>query len=230
MKHDSEEFSQVDESAFFGRVAASMSHELSNVISTIHQVCGLLEDLVAASESGQPVSIERLKGIHGRLSRQTSRGIEIIQNLNRFAHSVDERSVQFEVNSVIENLISVARRFADLKDVHLQVSYSPDQILVFNDPFRLQQLVFLALDRALEVANRDDVMRITVQREASGPVVKIVAPRPAALREKTSQPDFLQALAEKLRSTISFRQEGSSESILLKISGAQPLGSSDSPN
>jgi C4-dicarboxylate-specific signal transduction histidine kinase len=222
LEHDSRHVSQVDELTFFGRVAASVSHELSNIVSTIHQVSGLLEDLIASAERGQPTSTERLKMIHGRLSRQTARGIEVIQNLNRFAHNVDERPVLFDVNSVIGNLIAVMRRFADLKDVDLEVSYSSEEIHVFNDPFCLQQVVFLAVDQALGAAGRGDVLRIVVQREVSGPAVKIVAPRPSGLGDKDSPPEPLQVLAERLRSKIIVRPEGDSECILLEISGAQP--------
>ena len=217
MKGDSEEFSQ-GELVFFGKVAASVSHELSNVISTIHQVCGLLEDLIAAFERGEPVSIERLKKIHGRLYRQTARGIDVIQNLNRFSHTVDERPVQFEVNKVIGNLISVTRRFADMKDVHLQVDYSAEELLIVNDPFRLQQVVFLALSRALEATTRNDELRITVQKNTEGPSVKILAPRPAEVEEKDSQKELLQDLARQLNSTICFRRDDDFEIILLQIS------------
>lgn len=227
MKHDSNRSCQVDDLIFFGRVTASVSHELSNVISTIHQVCGLLEDVIAGAQRGEPVSIEKLERIHGRLSRQTLRGIEVIQNLNRFSHIVDERPAEFEVNSVVSNLISVAQRFADLKDVQLQVDYSPDPLLVVNDPFLLQQLIFLVLDRALEAATRNDVLKIAVKREREGSLLCIVSPRPLQVGEKDLGADSLSVLAEKLRGTIIFRREGNGESILLKISDVQPPGTVD---
>jgi len=229
LKRDSKPVSQSDEVVFFGRVVASVSHELSNVISTIHQVCGLLEDLIAGSERGQPVSAERLKMIYGRLSRQTSRGIEVIQNLNRFAHNVDERPVQFEVNRVIGNLMVMARRFAELKDVQLEVAFSPEEIPVVGDPFCLQQVVFLVLDRALETAARDDILKIIVDREASGPAVRILPPKPTGLVGNDSEMESLRALAGKIRGTISFRmEEGGSELILLEVPRSQAANLSDS--
>jgi len=46
---------------FFGKMTASISHELKNVLAIINENAGLLEDLCAMAEKGRPVDPVRIK-------------------------------------------------------------------------------------------------------------------------------------------------------------------------
>ena len=78
-----------EELAFFGTITAGLSHELKNVIATINEYNGLLDDLAQAA-ARRPLDPERLRQICGKITKQIERGESLILGLNRFAHSMDE--------------------------------------------------------------------------------------------------------------------------------------------
>ena len=82
---------------FFGALTASVTHELNNVLGTIDQISGLLEDMAASASNNQTVSIENLNSLSEKINRQTERGIALIKQLNTFAHSADHVTAEFNL-------------------------------------------------------------------------------------------------------------------------------------
>jgi signal transduction histidine kinase len=75
--------------AFFGRVNASISHELKNVMAIISETAGLLGDLSDMAATGSPVPPDMLKSCTGSIMEEIQRGFTVIRQMNRFAHSID---------------------------------------------------------------------------------------------------------------------------------------------
>ncbi len=86
---------------FFGKMSASISHEMKNVMAIINENAGLLEDLTVMAEKGMPIDPERLKTQASRIMKQIRRGDDIIKGMNRFAHSVDEPLRQADLNDTL---------------------------------------------------------------------------------------------------------------------------------
>ena len=127
---------------FFGVVTASVSHELNNVNSTIEQIAGLLEDHLALVADGRPVDPQKLQSVQERIVRQTRRAAEIIERLNRFAHSADDPRTRFDLNVLAENLGGLLARLAQRRRVELRVRPAAREVWLEGDPFRLSRLVF----------------------------------------------------------------------------------------
>lgn len=159
--------------AFFGAITASVSHELNNVISIIDQSTGLLEDLLYGSREGDSIPNERLQRIADRVSTQAQRGIRIIKRLNSFAHSVDDPVCEFEMNSLVENLVRLCQRFADLKNVHLEASLSDEQINITSSPFLLQQVLHIYIKRILAFSNPEETITISTAVDDSFGILTI---------------------------------------------------------
>jgi signal transduction histidine kinase len=163
--------------AFFGAVTASVSHELNNVISIIDQTAGLLEDMLAGDAKGFPISMERLASVVESLQKQTGRGLQIIRRLNRFAHSADFPLTEFSVNEVMENLIGLSGRLADLKRVRLEMEPPAESPAVTGNPFLLQQIVFNIIRLFLSSAEKNDTIKIAVGRDEDNIAVIIAFSR-----------------------------------------------------
>ncbi|MCJ7596564.1 MAG: sensor histidine kinase, partial [Desulfobacterales bacterium] len=71
---------------FFGKISASISHEIKNVMAIITESAGLMEDLTVLAEKGMPIDPQRLKTHAGKIMTQIRRADEIIKNMNRFSH------------------------------------------------------------------------------------------------------------------------------------------------
>lgn len=145
---------------FFGRVTASLSHEINNVLAIIYENSGLVEDLLLAAEKGRPLDSSRLKELAGRLKAQVRRGKEIVENMNRFAHSVDEPVNSLDLRDLLTLTVSLARRIVSMKEFEVEVEKVGKAVHVRTDPFLLQNLVWLCLDFLMEAGSSPDSIRL----------------------------------------------------------------------
>jgi len=159
---------------FFGKITASVTHELNNVFSIINEYNGLLEDQIFIAESELTPSIDKLTRIQDRLAKQISRGEVIIQNLNKFAHSTDHEYIEFDLNSYVENIINLTTRLANLKKVKLTFDKQSDPILIVNNPYEIMRNIFLIISYLLDtlgsqselsfsIKSNDDILNIYIQ-------------------------------------------------------------------
>lgn len=158
--------------AFFGALAASVTHELNNVLSTVDQVSGLLGDLVTGAAAGGAVDPRRLATLRGRIDRQVRRGIEIVQHLNSFAHSLDDPAGPFEAADLLEDLIVLSGRLADLERVRLGRGVW-EEWRGNGDAFLLQQGTFEALRWILAGSAEGDEIQVGLRRDGAVGVVSI---------------------------------------------------------
>ncbi len=179
---------------FFGMITASVSHELNNVISIIDQVAGLLSDLIAAADSGYPINLEKLKTVQERIRRQTQRGVGIIKRLNKFSHSVDEPFLEFDPGAVVENLMALAARFAELKKVTLETNLPQGSVTITNNPFTLQQAVFFCFRHALDVSERGETLRVAMDYNDSLVTFHISNSKKTICIDNTAEMEILQEM------------------------------------
>ena len=174
------------ELAFFGKITASVSHELNNVLSIINEYSGLLDDLMLADERGKPVEKDRIKKIALNIVEQIKREQEIIKLLNRFAHRVDAPILQFNLNELVNDIIRLSRRFASLKKVSLEITLPQETISITNFPFGVQHAIFSYLDLALDYANPNDSITTVLEKEESQAIVRVTC-RPINKDEQTEK-------------------------------------------
>ena len=72
---------------FFGKVNASISHELKNNMAIISEAAGLLQDLTEMATKGQKVELEMLKTCSQDIVEEIQRGFTTIKQMNKFSHS-----------------------------------------------------------------------------------------------------------------------------------------------
>lgn len=161
---------------FFGAMTASVSHELNNVITILDQVGGLLQDILGAAQAGAPIRTEQLKTIQERVLRQTQRGVDIIRNLNRFAHGVDDTVMKFDLDTVVGNLANLAQRPFDLGKARLVFNPSGNEIPVSASPFRLQQVIFECLRAFLNYGIQGKEVTLSVAWDGAWACVEISGP------------------------------------------------------
>ena len=86
---------------FYGKITASVSHEIKNVLAIINENAGLLEDLTLMTDRGQPIDPARLKTMAAVVQKQIGRADGILNNMNRFAHSIDKTVAEVDLNQII---------------------------------------------------------------------------------------------------------------------------------
>jgi len=170
---------------FYGRMSASISHEIKNVLAIINENAGLLDDFCLMADRGVPIDPTRLKKLAATVMKQVSRGDEIIKRMNRLAHSMDETVATIELNAIIQLFTSLTDRFTAMRNVSLQTKLPENPVKIRTSPFFLLNLLWMCLEFALEAS--DNVSRIDLATEQTENGVKIKFKNLAGLTELSTQ-------------------------------------------
>ena len=137
---------KADELAFFGKIAASVTHELRNVLAIINESNGLMADILVMLKETPFPQRERFQRSVQKIGEQVQRGVEITSRFNRFAHSMDDPCTNVDLNSIIIQTVSLAKRFARLQNVELKSAVSDRPIMLLTNAFRVQMALTRAID------------------------------------------------------------------------------------
>ena len=148
---------------FFGKMTASISHEIKNVMAIVNESAGLLEDYTVMAEKGRPIDPGRLKTVSQRVTTQIQRADVIIKNLNRLAHSVDEFEKSVGIMETLELAVALTGRFADMRGVKLNFQPPSDFPTVITSPFHLLNLIWQVLDFAMDASGAEKTVGLTFE-------------------------------------------------------------------
>jgi C4-dicarboxylate-specific signal transduction histidine kinase len=147
---------------FFGRMSASISHELKNALAIINENSGLLSDYIHMAGKGMALEPERFEKIARRIDAQTQRADAIIKNLNQFAHSVDVPSKSLDLNEILNLLVALHNRPAAMRQVALEPRPAESAVMVTTNPFLLLNILGLVLSHALHAVPAGGTMPLAV--------------------------------------------------------------------
>jgi C4-dicarboxylate-specific signal transduction histidine kinase len=153
---------------FFGKMTASISHEIKNVLAIINENAGLLEDLALLSDRGAAIEPQRLKNMSRVVMKQVSRADAIMKNMNRLAHSVDESIKTIDLNDILELVVALSHRFAAMRDVSVDPKLGENPMMVRTAPFVLMNLLWLCLDFTMDAAGEDKIVELVTQKTEAG--------------------------------------------------------------
>ena len=157
---------------FFGKISASISHELKNGFAVINENAGLFEDFSVMAEKGMPLDPARLMKLAGTIRKHIRRVDGIVNRMNRFAHSVDEPVKKIDLRQMTELLVSLAHRFAVLKEVTIDVHDPKWAVFVTTAPFVLENLVWRCIDVALDAVGGDKRLVFCTEAAEAGALLR----------------------------------------------------------
>jgi len=157
---------------FFGKMIASISHEIKNVLAVINENAGLLEDFILMEEKGVTLNPEKLKKISKKVMEQVKRADGIIQNMNRFGHSVDETVKTIDVIDTMELMIKLSARFSERVGVSFKMGSHFDPIKITTTPFLLQNVIWFCLDNIMNLAKSGDTVSIVVENNGCDVLIR----------------------------------------------------------
>lgn len=197
---------------FFGRVSASVSHEIKNVFAVINEAAGLIEDFTMMAERGTPIQPERLKKAANSIQGQIRRGDGIVKNMNAFAHSTDEDTREVDLVEILELIVGLSTRMADMKQIRLTMEACQPAVLSAN-PFDLMRLLHSSIAAALDAMEPGDTLTIGVASAPTGAVFTLASPGKSA-PQVAGEPLSLQAGSMNLTLTVS--ENGGNLELLLQ--------------
>jgi C4-dicarboxylate-specific signal transduction histidine kinase len=193
---------------FFGKISASISHEIKNVMAIINENAGLLEDLTVMAEKGMPIDPQRLKTQASRIMKQIRRGDDIVKGMNRFAHSVDEPLRQADLNDTLGLMCTLSARFASMRGVTVELEPLSTQVPIMTNPFFLQNLLWLCLDFAMGSAGTGKTVGLRAEKIETGAKIRFSKLLDLAKAEPGSFPGEREtALLEALKASLAIHKE-----------------------
>ncbi len=141
---------KTNELAFFGKIAASVTHELRNVLAVINESNGLMADFLAMTRDAPFPHRDKFQRSVQKIEEQVRRGVEITSRFNRFAHSMDHAFADIDLNSILNQTVSLAKRLAALRNVELKETVCNRPIMLFTNAFRMQMALTMAIEAFIE--------------------------------------------------------------------------------
>jgi signal transduction histidine kinase len=133
-----------DSLAFFGKVNASISHELKNVMAIISETAGLLGDLSEMARGGTPLDPDMLTSSTESIIEEIQRGFTIIRQMNRFSHSVDTPVESVDLMEILDLVIHLSAylSFSGKTELSPCEGFKP---IAQTSPFLLQAIFYETL-------------------------------------------------------------------------------------
>jgi C4-dicarboxylate-specific signal transduction histidine kinase len=206
---------------FFGKMSASISHDLKNVLAVINENAGLLEDFCLMAEKGKALEPTRLKRLAEDVKHQIRRGDRIITSLNTFAHSADRESVTIDLRELVGLLVELSLRYASMQGVHLEIDQSADSIMVTTFPFILLNLLWFCLDFAMTAAGSGKTVALAAEKTGDGARLRFFKLAGMGAAASSFPADPPNALARALNAHIRLDPDSQEVAVLLpdKIQG-----------
>jgi len=157
---------------FFGRISASIAHEIKNVLAIVNENAGLLEDFTLMADRGKPIDTERLKMMAAAVKRQVARADEIIKNMNRFAHSIDQTTSTVDLDQTIELFIALTARFAAMRGVKVERQLSASPLRIPTAPYYLMNLLWLCLDFCMSASGDEKRVELVVEETENSVIIR----------------------------------------------------------
>ncbi|MGD9329703.1 MAG: hypothetical protein PVJ53_00245 [Desulfobacterales bacterium] len=155
-----------DSLAFFGRVNASISHELKNILAIISETAGLLGDLSEMASKGTPVDPEMLKSSTDSIMEEIQRGFTTIRQMNRFSHSVDTPIVSIDLMKLLDLVCHLSNYLSFAGKTRLAPWNGPSPVAE-TSPFVLQAIVYELVYQHFKNAGPNSVLDIAVGSNSS---------------------------------------------------------------
>lgn len=145
---------------FFGRVNASISHELKNILAIISETTGFLDDLTALARQGKKFDLSILENSNKSIEEEIERGFHTIRQMNKFAHCVDDMEADILISDSLNLAVNLTGFLSSVKPVRL---ITPEkEPLVTTVPFLLLNFLYQLL---IDLYQNSDAAELTVRVE-----------------------------------------------------------------
>ncbi len=129
---------------FFGKVNATISHDLKNILAIISETAGFLNDLADLAKKGKSLEISLIEECSDSIAEDIERGFTTIKQMNQFAHSVDVPVKEIDLLEILQLIVKLSGFLSFSNSVKIN---NPDDEIqpVLTCPFLLQNLIYQIL-------------------------------------------------------------------------------------
>ncbi len=134
---------------FMGRVVASYTHEIKNILAIINESSGLMHDLITLKKEDLSEHTQRFTQTLEDIEEHVLRGQELSTHLNALAHSPDKGVGGVDLGQSMQTVFDLTRRLVRNKSLSVK-TYPPEgKLLITTRPLEFLHLIFTALEWAM---------------------------------------------------------------------------------
>jgi signal transduction histidine kinase len=159
---------------FFGKMTASISHEIKNVLAIINENAGLIQDYTIMAEKGAPFDPGKFRSLAEKVGVQIRRADGIVKNMNTFAHSIDECAKAIDLSDFLEFAQALFDRFAVMRGIALESKPSESSLMITISPFFLLNLTWLCLELAMDAAGPEKAVGLSARKTDTGAQIRFM--------------------------------------------------------
>jgi PAS domain S-box-containing protein len=181
---------QSERLAAIGRLAAQITHEIRNPLSSVALNIELLGDDVPHLPNERQ---REVRAILEAVGKEVERLTQITEGYLRFARLPAPRRVAADVGDLLADLVAFSQGDAAKAGVMLELQLEPGLPAVPHDPARLRQAVLNLLRNGVEAAGRGGTVRIGAKATTKGARVTVEDTGPGVaddVRDRLFQPFF----------------------------------------
>lgn len=156
---------------FMGRVVASYSHEIQNILAIINESTGLMHDLLTLKKKDLADQVQRFAKTLEDVGEQVQRGQELSSHLNTLAHSPDKEVGGVDVVHSMQTIFALSNRLVKNKRMKLRLEEPQTQLQVTTRPVEFLHCLFCGLEWAMTHGEAGD--EIVFQAQGTGDGVQI---------------------------------------------------------
>ena len=153
---------------FFGKITASVTHDIKNALATINENAGLMTDYIEMAARGRPLNPEQLTKLSVRIRDQVKRADTLLKTMNRFAHSVDDPVKTVNLGEILQLFALLSVRFTAQRGMAMDIGGHPELINIQASPFSLLNALFLCLEFAMEAAGQGQPIELKPEKTDTG--------------------------------------------------------------
>ncbi len=175
---------------YFGKVNASISHELKNILAIISETAGYLNDLTDLAKQGKDLKLSLLEDCSESIAEDVQRGFTTIKQMNRFAHSVDVPIKEIDLLETLELTVQLSGFLSFASNVQINNDDKDKEAKsILTCPFFLQNLIYQILIFTYESIGPDGDIHIRLySNKKNGTHLIFSSPGQLALQGFPTQP------------------------------------------
>ncbi len=148
---------------FMGRVMASVTHEMQNVMAIIKESGALAEDIMALNRGVSLKHGDKLPSALGNIREQVERGRGLMQRLNGFAHAAEDFPENCDLTRFAEHIAVLAGRMAALRECSLRLDLGKKPVPVRGNAALIMQSLYIALSDALAICPKGSEISVSAR-------------------------------------------------------------------
>ncbi len=159
---------------FWGQLMAGYTHEMKNILATINESGGFIDDIYRLHKQNDPAYQKKIQISLDIIRQQVERGELLSSQLNALAHSPDQEIGSISLQDTVSVLVGLYERFARRKKVTLKLDAPSEGLSMTTNQVLMMHLVFVALEWTLSGFQSTGEILIRPRKGHSGYLLEIV--------------------------------------------------------